>query len=279
MKIYSLIIFAIYCIYRYTSIKIKLEIKKNILKFGYGIDFKYEGMLAHSFDRFYVVTKFILLSIKDLKFSKLNYDGTCTYLNDKNIGTAENKNYILDFLAYCKKIRPYVDCFKRQINSYNNLVCHILKNKIDLILPWFSTKQKWGIIASLVSGSIGLAYEGIFSFRYNKRHKGLQKAVKALDCQSITQCNKLMHLKNSRVIYGIYNADTRETHKHCTSHSQCYNSIWEPFTGKQDTGLFHPIYINMQGIQHCPINSLLYLRIIKGKYFLIYKELITQLYI
>ena len=98
-------------------------------------------MLAHSFDRFYVITKFILPSIKDLKFSKLNFDGTSAYLNEKNISTAENKNYILDLLSYCKKIIPYVDYYKRQINSYNNMMHHILKNKIDLILPQFSTRQ------------------------------------------------------------------------------------------------------------------------------------------
>ena len=43
------------CIYRYISVKIKSEFKKDILKFGYGINYKYEGRLAHSFDRFYVV--------------------------------------------------------------------------------------------------------------------------------------------------------------------------------------------------------------------------------
>ena len=32
------------------------QLKKNVLNFGYGANFKYEGMLAHSFDRFYVVT-------------------------------------------------------------------------------------------------------------------------------------------------------------------------------------------------------------------------------
>ena len=90
-------------------------------------------MLVHSFGRFYVVTKLILPSIKDLKFSRLNYDGTCAHLNGENIGTAENKNYILDLLTYCKKIRPCVDYYKRQINSYNNMVYHILKNKINLI--------------------------------------------------------------------------------------------------------------------------------------------------
>ena len=72
------------------------------MKFGYGINYKYEGMLAHSFDRCYVVTKCILSSIKDLKFSKLNYDSTCAYLDKKNVHDAEAKKYTLDIFAYCK---------------------------------------------------------------------------------------------------------------------------------------------------------------------------------
>ena len=100
-------LFAFYCIYSYTSIEIKQELKKNILKFGYGINFKYEGMLVHIFDRFCVVTKSILLSIKDLKFSKLNYDKICAYLDEKISCDAETKKYTLDLLAFCKKIEPY----------------------------------------------------------------------------------------------------------------------------------------------------------------------------
>ena len=48
-------------------------------------------MLAHSFDRISVVTNIILSLIKDLKFSKVNYDGTCAYLQQKNRHTAEAK--------------------------------------------------------------------------------------------------------------------------------------------------------------------------------------------
>ena len=50
------------------------ELKRNILNFGYRINFKYEGMLAYSFDRFYVVTKFILTSIDNLKFSQRDFN-------------------------------------------------------------------------------------------------------------------------------------------------------------------------------------------------------------
>ena len=66
----------------YTSIEIKPELQTNILKFGYGINYKYEGVLAHLFDRFYVVTKFILPVMDDLILSPINDNKYCKYLDD-----------------------------------------------------------------------------------------------------------------------------------------------------------------------------------------------------
>ena len=65
---------------RYFSVEIRPELQKNILKFSYGINYKYEGMLAHSFDRFYVVTKFILPTLDDLKLSPNGYNKYCKYI-------------------------------------------------------------------------------------------------------------------------------------------------------------------------------------------------------
>ena len=59
------------CVYDNSAIDIMPELKRNILNFGYGINFKYEGMLSHSFDRFYVVTKFELPKVEDLKLTTL----------------------------------------------------------------------------------------------------------------------------------------------------------------------------------------------------------------
>ena len=47
----------------------------------------YDGMLSHLFDRFFVVTKYILPTIEDVKFLPINCDSDCNYLNvnlDKN---------------------------------------------------------------------------------------------------------------------------------------------------------------------------------------------------
>ena len=170
MKIYLHFIFMqFYCIYQCTSTKIKLELKKNILNFGYGINYKNEGILAHSFDRFYVWTKCILPSIRNLNFLKLNYDNTCTYLDNKNLHDADTKTYMLDLIIFCKKIKPFVIYYKRLIKSYNNTAHNILKNEIDLILPQVPRKQEHEIITTLVSRFIGLAsYEGISSFLHHK---------------------------------------------------------------------------------------------------------------
>ena len=70
-------------------------------------------MLAHSFDRFYVVTKFIMPSIGDLNFSKLSYDNTCTYLDNKNLYDTDTRKYLLDLIMFCKKIEPFVIYYKK----------------------------------------------------------------------------------------------------------------------------------------------------------------------
>ena len=105
MKFYLYSILNFIChFYQSASSKIKPELKKNILNIVYGINYKYEGMLAHSFDRFHIVTKFILPSIGDVIFSKLNYNNTCAYLDNKSIHDIETKKHLLNLMTFCKKI-------------------------------------------------------------------------------------------------------------------------------------------------------------------------------
>ena len=107
----------------------KPKIQKNIFKFGYGINYKYEGMLTHLFDRFYVVTKFILPMMDDLKLSLINYNKESKYLSDSDENDKEqiNRN-IQDLITYCTILRQYMAFYKMQINVCNKTVHHILKN-------------------------------------------------------------------------------------------------------------------------------------------------------
>ena len=81
-----------------------------------------------------------------------------------------------------------------------------------LILPKFSKqeRQKRGIITSLITGFISLAYEGISSFLHYKRQKASHKAVQAMDNKVDIQCNSLS-FGSLNDYNGIYNSDTLET--------------------------------------------------------------------
>ena len=164
------------CVYESSTVGIMPEFKRNILNFGYGVNFKYEGMLSHSFDRFNVVTKFELPKVEDLKLMTIDFDSKCSYMS-------KNYTYHAKIIKYFFKIIPYVEFYKQQIAYYNQTAYDILANEINLILPKFPVdkRQKRGaIIASMLVGIasslIGLAYEGISSFLHHKRHKALMKA-------------------------------------------------------------------------------------------------------
>ena len=71
------------------AIDVMPELKKNVINFRYGANFKYEGMLTHSFDRFYVVAKYKIPKIENLKFTTFSFDLMCNHLN------ISKKSYLL----------------------------------------------------------------------------------------------------------------------------------------------------------------------------------------
>ena len=85
-------------------------------------------------------------------------------------------------------------------------------NEISLILPNFpkARQEKRSINALLITGFIGLAYEGISSSLHNKRQKALHKVLVAMENKSIYNVIKIIHLEDSMVMYGIYNVVTQD---------------------------------------------------------------------
>ena len=120
-------------------------------------------MLGHLFDRLYVVAKFMLPMIQDIKFSKLNSDNTCTYMKKEHAHNTDLRKYLTELRTYYNKIKPFVSYYSKFIHSYNKTAHNILQNEIRLLLPQVS-RQKCGIITTVVSSFIGLALEGIWSF-------------------------------------------------------------------------------------------------------------------
>ena len=139
-------------------------------------------------------------------------------------------------------------------------------------------RQKCGLITTLVSGFIGLAYEEISSFLQRKWDSALKKAVLAMDNEINANHNKLLKLDNTMLLYGIYNAETLEKlintihniHNVTSSHEKM-------FAGEHNPTIFRLSYVTSLGVQQYAFNSLLYLRVIQDKYISLYRKLMTQL--
>ena len=116
------------------SIEIRPELQRNILKFGYGINYKYKGMLAHSFDRFCVV------------FSKLEFGYTCTYTD---------KEYVLLCGIY------NVETLEKLINTG-----HEIDKTTSSHEKLFAGEHNHSIFRILYINSLGLQHYSINSLLY-----------------------------------------------------------------------------------------------------------------
>ena len=113
----------------------EVELSNNILKFGYGINYKNVGKVSPSFDRFYVVTKFELTKVEDLQFDDIPYDAECTHLDNAKPG--QIIGMIKEVKCYCVKIAPHINYYRKQIAYHNQMATDILTNELALILPTF----------------------------------------------------------------------------------------------------------------------------------------------
>ena len=93
------------------------NLHNNVLKFRYSINYKYMGKVSHSFDRFYIVTKFELPKVEDLKSDDIPYDAECTHLDDPKPG--QIFGILKDIKCYCIKIAPHIEYYRKQIAYYN----------------------------------------------------------------------------------------------------------------------------------------------------------------
>ena len=88
----------------------------------------------------------------------------------------DSNRYLKELKMYCNKLKPFVSNYSKLIKTYNSTVYDLLENKIKPLLPK-RPRQKHGLMTTLVSGFIGLAYEGISSFLQRKWDNALKREL------------------------------------------------------------------------------------------------------
>ena len=131
-------------------------------------------------------------------------------------------------------------------------------------------------MSALISGFIGLVFEGISSYLQHKRQKALQKEMYTMKKQNNIEQNRVFHLEDSMIMYGVYNVDTLEKLIQMV-HKMNNRSVWyERLYAGQVNNWFDKYAIG-QGVNYYAIHSLLYLRTIQEKYIKMYERFVNQL--
>ena len=280
------LILIVLCVCGTSAVSIMPELKHNILRFGYGVNFRYEGMLSHSFDRFYVVMKIEIPKVSDLNLTLFQFDYNCSHVVNIEKGTRFKIQSTIKemFDVYCKNIIPYMYLYKHQVEYYEKTVYDILEKDIGLILPKFEDRekninqkcQKRQIISALISGFVGLAFEGISSFLQHKQEKALQQAMHTMNKRVNIEQNRVFHLEDSMIMYGVYNVDTLEKLIQMV-HKMNTKLVWFERLYAGHVNKWFEMYSSSQGANYYAIHSLLYLRTIQEKYIKMYERFVNQL--
>ena len=251
------------------------ELKINVLNFGYSANLKYKGMLTHSFDRFYVVTKFEMPKIEDLKLTMVTFDFACKHL-------MSYKTFMQKYLKHCQRIVPYIRLYQKQVQYYNQTTYNILQNDINLILPTLNEpnrKKRFlsAVLGTVASKIIGIAFEGISSFLHHKRHRACNKAIKQINEKQNIEHKRIYHLEDTMIMYSKYNSDTLTNLIDMVHRMHNLTSLKERlFEGRVNEWLKQQL--TCYNDEHSySITTLLFLRTINEKYVRMYERFISEL--
>ena len=102
----------------------------------------------------------------------------CTYLDDVKDRKFYPLESVKDMKVYCAKIAPHLAFYEKQVDNYNQTAYEIITNELALIIPIISKeeRQNGGIITSLITGFIGLAYKGISRFSTLQKTKSFSES-------------------------------------------------------------------------------------------------------
>ena len=151
------------------------------------------------------------------------------------------------------------------------------------ILPKFPTdcRHKRGeilvsVLGGIASSVIGLAYKGISSVLHHKKHKALHKVVSVMDKKTNIQCNKIHHLEDTMIMYGVYNSDTLKDLIGTVHRMQNFTTWNEKiFAGRLHDWM--ELYSHDEVVHHYAINSVLFMTTVREKYVKMYERFIEEL--
>ena len=97
-----------------------------------------------------------------------------------------------------------------------------------------------------------------------------------MDKKTNIQCNKVHHLEDTMIMYGVYNSDTLKDLIDTVHRMQNFTT-WNEKTFAGRLHDWMELYSHNEGVHHYAINSVLFLTMVREKYVKMYERFIEEL--
>ena len=200
------------------SLEIDPSLYHNQLRYPWGVNFKYNGLLHHNLARVWVVTKFNIPPISrfHLPPAKLSPDCSFSYVpqypnetSQKVKDATSTDQWIKPYLRnMCQDSLPMFSLLEARETYLRNKMLNLVEKDLYGTLRSYQSQGRAKRFASLaisaVTGLVTLAVEGISSFLQDKRNKAMANAMDALQHAQTETYDKLQHYKDDLMLYGTY---------------------------------------------------------------------------
>ena len=207
------------------------EVYKNELRFPYGINFKYNGLLNINLDRVWVVTKISLPRWSDIPFKKIRFDPECpqmrkitSQINNKYLaGLWLHKVPILE--AKCLAMRTRLETVNIMHKDVKNRIRSMVNEDLYDALPWLEPTELEDLgpresskrrnkrafpVVPIIGGLFTVATELISSYLSRKREKAITDSLDRMNRDMSRVKDRLRSLDTDFTMFGEFALDSTE---------------------------------------------------------------------
>ena len=217
--------------------EINPHLYENQLRFPWGVNFKYNGILHHNLARVWIVTKFPLPAMNKFYFPSFNLHPQCDFNSSSSRGLSKpfngylsskgganppdsqsslDLNWARPWLRHvCENSLPILSLVQRKDNFYRSKLQHLVEHDLygNLLSHRSAGRSKRfaAIVIPAIAGLVTLAVESLSGYLQNRCQKAMAKAMDALQQNQKLTFNQLHRYKDDLLLYGTYNLKSTES--------------------------------------------------------------------
>ena len=199
------------------SASLSPDVQRNELRFPYGVNFKFNGMLHHNMARVWIVTKFPIPRFKDLELQDRDFVPECDFeIHSEDVQAWTNEyHYVTGWMhQICMSVQPQLKLLQEKEKFYKRELQQLLDEEILTALPALGpagrTKRFAAALIPAIAGLVTLAVESLSGYLQNKRNKYIALAVDALSKENGHNRNQLSRYRNDLLLYGEFSVNSTE---------------------------------------------------------------------